>query len=257
METTAPDTEALYLSLELKQWLLAFISAMILGISKAGVKGIAVIVVTLMAIAFGSKASTGILVPLLLVGDTFAIGYYRRHVQTKYLFQLLPWMTLGLIGGVLIGKDLPDSIFKYSMAGIIIIGLVTLWIWERQKPDLRNHSWWFAGILGIAAGISTMIGNMAGAFSNLYFLSIHLPKNDFIGTAAWLFFITNSIKVIFHITVWHTLTWETFQINLFMIPFMFLGLAIGARLVSYITESWYRKFIMLATLIGAILILLS
>ncbi|HUH45770.1 MAG TPA: hypothetical protein VLZ54_01350, partial [Arenibacter sp.] len=60
-------------------WALALTAAFILGISKSGIKGIAVIIVTLMALAFGARESTGILLPLLVAGDAFAVIYYHRH----------------------------------------------------------------------------------------------------------------------------------------------------------------------------------
>ena len=56
-------------------WALAFTAAFILGVSKSGIKGIAIIIVTLMALAFGAKESTGLIVPLLIAGDIFAVVY--------------------------------------------------------------------------------------------------------------------------------------------------------------------------------------
>ena len=65
-------------------------------------------IVTIMALVFGSKSSTGIIVPLLIVGDIFAVIYYNRHARWDYLFKLLPWMIAGVLIGVWIGKDLPE-----------------------------------------------------------------------------------------------------------------------------------------------------
>ena len=48
------------------------------------------VIVTLMAISYGAKASTGILMPLLVVGDIFAISYYRKEVQLHYIKKLMP-----------------------------------------------------------------------------------------------------------------------------------------------------------------------
>ena len=109
--------------------------------------------------------------------------------------------------------------------------------------------------MGVMAGITTMIGNLAGAFSNIYFLAMRLPKNVFIGTAAWLFLIVNAIKLPFHIFVWKTISRETLMIDLKLIPGIILGLFIGVRLVKVIREKFYRKLILILTAIGAILIL--
>jgi uncharacterized membrane protein YfcA len=87
-------------SLSYLDWSLAIIASFLLGISKSGLKGIGIIIVTIFALVFGSKISTGVIMPLLVVGDIFAIIYYRRHVQWKYLFKLLPWMVIGVLVGV-------------------------------------------------------------------------------------------------------------------------------------------------------------
>lgn len=236
-------------------WSLAFMAAFILGISKAGIKGIAVIIVTLMALAFGAKESTGILLPLLVAGDTFAIIYYHRHAQWKYIISFLPWMVVGILIGTLVGKDLPESSFKISMSIIILATLIIMYWWDRKKSENVPTHWTFSGLIGTLAGITTMIGNLAGDFSNIYFLAMRLPKNEFIGTAAWLFFIVNIIKLPFHIFVWNTIGPESLLIDLKLLPAIFLGIFVGVQLVKMIKDQYYRKMILILTALGAFLIL--
>ena len=66
--------------------------ALLLGIAKSGIKGLAVLIVTGLALVYGARESTGILMPLLICGDIFAVVYYKRHVKWIYLIKLLPWM---------------------------------------------------------------------------------------------------------------------------------------------------------------------
>ena len=80
-----------------------------------------------------------------------------------------------------------------------------MYYWENKKDKTIPSHWTFGGSMGLLAGFTTMIGNLAGAFSNIYFLAMRLPKNNFIGTAAWLFFLINSFKVPFHIWSWETI----------------------------------------------------
>ncbi len=70
---------------ETYQWVLAVVSAMVIGMSKAGLTGLTLMFIPLMAISFGGKASTGILLPMLCVGDVFAVAWYRRHAEWQYL----------------------------------------------------------------------------------------------------------------------------------------------------------------------------
>ena len=122
-------------------WLLALFAGSVAGFSKAGIKGIGIIIVTIMAIVFGGKASTGIVLPLFIAGDIIAVWYYDRHAQWKYIIKLMPWMVIGVLVGVWVGKDLPEVLFKRGMAVIILISVAMMVWWERRKiqrvPD--NH----------------------------------------------------------------------------------------------------------------------
>ena len=111
--------------------------------------------------------------------------------------------------------------------------------------------------MGLLAGFTTMIGNLAGAFSNIYFLAMRLPKNNFIGTAAWLFFIINAFKVPFHIWTWKTINSHSILISLKLIPFVIIGLVLGVFFVQKIENESYRKLILIFTAAGGIAILIN
>lgn len=237
------------------QWLLAALGAILIGTSKGGIKGISVFFVTIMALVFGGKASTGIILPLFCVGDVFAVIYYNRHTQWKYLYRLIPWMIAGVLVGVWIGKDLPEVLFKRGMAIIILLTVLMMFWWEKNKDKIAiPDNWWFAGLMGLAAGFATMVGNLAGAFASIFFLAMRLPKNQFIGTAAWLFLFINLFKLPFHYYVWETITTETLLLDVRLALFVIIGIYLGIRLVKLIQEHHYRQMILLLTALGALLI---
>lgn len=238
-------------------WAFALTAAFIIGLSKAGIKGIAILNVTLMALAFEAKASTGIVVPLLIVGDLIAVLYYNRHANWYYIARFLPWVILGILLGVYVGNDLDEGIFKIYMAIIILVSVAMMYWWDRRKSKTVPQHWAFAGFVGTLAGITTMIGNLGGPFSNLYFLAMRVPKNEFIGTAAWLFLIINVIKLPFHIYVWETVTAETLFFNLKLVPGILLGMFVGIRLIKLIKEDFYRKMILILTALGAVMIMIK
>jgi hypothetical protein len=235
---------------------LSFIAAFIIGVSKSGLKGIAIIVVTFMAILYGAKASTGIILPLLIFADILAVSYYNRFTQWRYLKQLLPWMISGVLIAVFVGKELPEELFKQAMAIIILISVVMMYFWEKYPSKKIPDRLWFIGSMGFAAGFTTMIGNLAGAFSNIFFLATKIPKNEFIGTAAWLFFIINIFKLPFHVLSWKTINMETLLLDLTLIPAVILGFITGIKIVKRFKDNQFRKFILFMTAIGAIIILI-
>ena len=234
--------------------MIAFSAALLLGIAKSGIKGLAILIVTGLALVYGAKESTGILMPLLICGDILAVIYYKRHVKWIYLIKLLPWMVAGVLVGVVFGKDLPEDLFKSGMAVIILISVAMMYYWERKKDRKVPNHLSFAALMGMMAGFTTMVGNLAGVFSNIYFLAIKLPKNEFIGTAAWLFFIINLFKVPFHIWSWGTINLASFQISLSLIPAVILGFMFGVSIVKKIKNDRYRQLILLLTGLGGLTI---
>ena len=220
--------------------------------SKAGLKGIGILVVILLAFVYEAKASTGILLPMLIIADIIAVVYYRRAVQWDYLKRFLPWMIVGVLFGTYVGKGMPEEIFKKGMATIILISVLIMFAWERYDKSKIPDTLWFIGSMGFAAGFTTMIGNLAGAFSNIFFLASRIPKIEFIGTAAWLFFFINLFKLPFHIWSWKTIDLDTLYINLTLVPGIIVGFYIGLKSVDKFKEHHFRKFILVMTAIGAI-----
>lgn len=166
-------------------------------------------------------------------------------------------MFLGVLIGVWIGKDISEVLFKQIMAAFILITVAIMVYMEKKKSeDIPTH-WAFSSGTGLLAGITSMIGNLAGSFADIYFLAMRLPKNEFIGTAAWLFFIINVFKLPFHIFIWKTVTVETLSLNIIFVPGIVIGFYVGVFIVNKIKNAVYRKFIFAATIIGAILILIK
>lgn len=226
--------------------------ALMVGMAKAGVHGAGMMVVPILAVVFGAQRSSGLLLPMLSIADIFAVVYYHRHASWKHLRILFPWAVAGVIVGAVVGLNIPDESFRYIMATIIIISVaLMLWLERGHKNDIPDYPW-FAAVMGIAGGFTSMVGNLAGSVMAVYLLSMHMPKNKYIGTTAWFFLVLNLIKIPFHIFVWHTITLNSFLLDLSALPCIALGAWIGIALVKRIPERIYRIFIIGMTLVAAI-----
>ncbi|MDQ3279644.1 MAG: sulfite exporter TauE/SafE family protein [Bacteroidota bacterium] len=236
-------------------WFLILLAAFIIGLSKAGIKGIDMMNVTIMALVFGGKASTGVVLPLLCAADILAVKYYHRHAQWEHFRKLMPWMVVGILIGVFVGKDLDEKVFKAVMAVIIILTVVIMLLFEFSKRVTVPQHKGFVAIMGSVSGFTTMLGNLAGAFSNIYFLAMRLSKNDFIGTAAWVFLVINLFKLPFQVVYWNNITLATLWIDLLLLPALLIGFFCGIRIVAKIRDDSYRKVVIVLTLLGALVIL--
>ncbi len=236
-------------------WGLLALSALLIGMSKTGFGAGFAAVVLIMAHIFGEKQSTGVLVPLLIFADIVAVIYYRRVVNWGYIIKLLPWTFIGIGLAVWIGDEVSEELFAYIMGGIILLGALTMIILEVRKSELVPDYYWFAALMGLLGGFSTMVGNFAGPILTVYLLSMRLPKHLFIGTAAWFFFIINLVKVPFHLFVWHTMDLSSFTLDLYLLPFIIGGAFSGIYIVRLFSELAYRRLIIGITVFSALFIL--
>lgn len=237
------------------QWILLGICGLLVGMSKTGLSGVGLMVVPLLANAFGGRPSVGLLLPILIFADIFAVSWYNRHAQWKHILRLLPWALGGILLATFVGKSISDSTFNRLLAAMVIFGIVIL-IWRDIRSGKMKipESRWFAAGLGLLGGFATMIGNAAGPVMAIYLLSMRLPKNIYIGTGAWFFFIINLSKVPLHIWSWKTITAESFILDLLMIPAIAAGAFLGIWVVKLLPEKVFRIIVIVTTLLSALLL---
>ncbi len=161
-------------------WGILFLSALIIGMSKTGIQGLSLISVPLLALAFGAKPSTGLILPILCIADLIAVLYYRRIAEWKYVFKLLPAALVGFILALLVDKVIPPAAFKHLMGGCLaIVLLVMFWSEWKGKENKLSSCWWYGPFFGLLGGFTTMIGNAAGPVMAIYLLSVKMPKYSF------------------------------------------------------------------------------
>jgi uncharacterized membrane protein YfcA len=229
-----------------------FLVAFFVGMAKTGVHGISMLAVPLLAVIFGGKASTGLMLPMLIMADLFAVKYYHRHANWSYLIKLFPSAACGVLVGTWLGNQVDDQAFRLLMSGIIFVSLgVMIWMEKANKQSIPDYTW-FALLMGFVGGVSTMIGNLAGPIMGLYLLSMRLPKNEYIGTAAWFFLVINLFKVPFHIYSWESIDTDSFMLNLISLPFIAIGAVMGFYIVKRIPDKQYRWFVIGMTSIAAV-----
>jgi len=232
---------------------MVLLSALIVGFSKAGIQGATIPAVAMMAVIFGGKESAGIMLPMLMTGDLVAILKYGRQGNVRDVLRLMPSTIIGILLGAFLGSLMNDRQFKL-MLGVIVLVCLALLLYRSirkqniQLPDNRFLHW----LTGSLSGFSSMVGNASGPIFNVYILAQNLQKTTMIGTTAWFFFLMNLLKVPFHVFLWGTITVDTLKYTLLAIPFIGLGAWVGIQVIHHISEQWYRRLILVMTVIAAI-----
>ena len=246
------------MDLSLSMWLLVILSAVMIGMSKVGVSGIGTLVIPIMAFVFGGMPSSGLVLPMLIMADVFGVVYYHRSTHWKTVLGVLPWAFIGILVGWFVGKNISSEQFKQLIGLLVILSLaVMFWMEFRKKKsaEIVPHKASVAIPFGVMGGFSTMIGNAAGPIMGVYLLSKNLPKKEYIGTAAWFFFIINLSKLPLQIWGWHNITTKTLVFNLMLLPAIAVGAYLGIKIVKLFPESMYRWFVLGATFFSALALL--
>lgn len=240
-------------------WLISILCAIMIGMAKTGFNGMGTLVVPVMALAYGGMPSSGLVLPMLVMADVFGVVYYHRHAHFKTLLKVMPWALTGLAIGLATGKAISAEQFRQLIGWLMIFSLVImLWSeYRKHKSVQKPLNKWLTIPFGIAGGFSTMIGNAAGPVMSVYLLLKNLPKNEFIGTAAWFFFIVNLIKMPLQIWGWHNITSDSLIFNVKMLPFIALGALLGIKLVKLFPEKIYRWFIIIGTFVSSLALVLQ
>ena len=234
------------------EFIIFLVVAVFIGMSKTGIHGAGMVAVPMLAIVFGGQLSSGVLLPILCLADVMGVSYYHRHASWYHLKKLFPWAALGTVLGTVVGGAIDDETFKLVMAVIIGVSvIIMIWLERGRKEAVPDYKW-FASLTGIAGGFTSMIGNLANSVVAIYFLTMRLPKNAFIGTTAWFFLVINWFKVPFHIFSWKTITWNTFLLDLVTLPFIAVGAFLGIVIVRHMRDRTYRWFIIAMTLVAAV-----
>lgn len=236
-------------------WISLLFAAFIQGMSKGGIPGIAVMAIPLVAMVIPGKASTGLVLPMLVVGDLFALAYWRKSLSVPDLLRALPWAILGVVVGWLLLGKIQDSQMKPIIGGTVLF-ILTIHVMRRvrsaQNPDRKEITgpakYLFPAFMGSLGGVTTMLANAAGPVIGAYLLSLKLSKETFLGTSAWFFFIVNWIKVPFMVQQ-NMITAASLKINFFMIPALVVGVTTGIFIAKRINQ---KTFDTLVTVLAAL-----
>lgn len=237
-------------------WGLLFTAAFLIGMSKTGIQGISLLAVPLMAMTFGAKPSTGLILPILCAADLMAVLYYRRVAEWKYVFRLLPAALAGFAVALLADKLVPPTEFKHLMGGCLAAVLaVMLWTERKGKENSLSSRWWYGPLFGLLGGFTTMIGNAAGPVMAIYLLSVKIPKYSFVGTNAWFFLVINYLKIPVQLWAWNNITPQSLALDACTLPFVLLGGIFGILLVKRLPEKGFRRFTTAVTCVSVLMLL--
>ena len=239
--------------LSVYQWAIMACAAGVVGLAKSGLPGLGILAIPMVASVIPAKTSTGFILPMLIAGDIIGVTYYRRHAEWKHLFRLFPWTVAGVLAGWFSLGRLADAQIR-PLIGAIVLIMLALNFWRQRYTALDSkipHSMWFAAVIGLLAGFTTMVANAAGPIMIIYLLAMSLPPAAFLGTSAWYFLLVNVFKVPFSAQL-GLITLPSLTFNAILLPCIAAGAWLGIRFAQKIPRKTFEALVQLFAALGAI-----
>lgn len=239
-------------------WALLALAAAVAGMSKTLLPGAATLSVALFAMVLPARISTGTLLPLLIVGDVFALLTYRASAHWPTLRGLIPNVLLGLVAGAAFLFLAGDGSVQ-RIIGIILLVMLALTLWrsmgDRRNPDQADQRRGIpAPVYGVMGGFTTMVANAGGPVMSMYFLASKFDVKTFLGTSAWFFAVVNLIKVPF-LTGIGLINASTLAIDLVLVLAVVAGALLGRRLAGSISLRFFQGLVVVLTAASAVYLL--
>jgi uncharacterized protein len=291
-------------------YVLGCISALLIGFSKTGLPGVSIPAILLMAEVFphDTQMSVIAILPVILVGDVFAVSWYHHHAQWRRLWGLFPWVIVGMIPGA-IAFQLLDSNRMRPVLGLLVLGMLAFEVWRRWRlrqvipaaediicldcelqglspckdcprlaafrgennciPNSLSNggvlpapAWymsghfWFVAFTGFLAGFATFLANAAMPVMSVYLVSQGFDKREFIGTAAWFFFLLNLSKLPVYFFMGR-MSADVLPFDLCLMPIALLGALMGVYILAWIPQKLFNALALILAGVAALRLIVA
>lgn len=231
-------------------------AAFLIGFDKAGVGGnVGPFVTVLVALTIPADDAIGLLLPMLIAADVFAVGAHWRRWDRAILLRLLAAAAVGITAASLLLSNISEPLLRDIIA-IAMLGFVVFYLWSanpRSTASRAQQHAWPAGLLG---GATSTLAHLGGPPVMGYLVTTELKPRPLVATSAALFAAMNLLKVPAYLLAGlfnADLVAETWWTWL-AIPF---GVATGRALVDRIDRTAFDRMTTVLLVGGALILLVT
>lgn len=243
-------------------WALVALACVTIGVAKSGFgAGLGLIAVPMTVVglgytALGGEAAMGLLLPLLIAGDFFAVWQWRREVRGA-LPALRPLVVPACVGigfGALLlhalrsQAGLAEALIRLEIGveSMLLVGLT----WWRQRTGAEGklmreplRGW----LTGTFAGASSTLAHAAGPVVALYLLPLKMDRARFVTACVVFFAGANVLKLAAYFPA------DAFRgvpalLPLALLPLVIVGAIVGYALNRRLSERGFARVVLTATL---------
>jgi uncharacterized protein len=226
------------------------IGAVMIGLSKGGFGGPVLVsmLTPLLTLALPAGQAVGIVLPLLIFGDIFAVWIYWKKWDMRQIKLLLPSAVVGII----LGEAVLLSLVSSNQNDLLrrLLGLFTLlvvlykvgsgWIKSLQYEPRGWHGY----LAGWAAGFGSALANVGSPPFTAYMLLQDVSPISFLGTSSLFFAIANVIKLPFTLLNSNVLDVHQFLSIAWVLPLIPIATWIGKKFTLWLNPKTFENIIL-------------
>lgn len=228
------------------------------GLSKGGLGGgLGFLITPMLAMVMPLQTAVGLMLPILILADMFAVAAYWRRWNIAHLWTLLGGGLVGVTVATLALVQVSPDRLKKGLAILVLLFFVYRMSEKRLLSRLQYQTRPWHGLLaGSTAGFASTLAHAGGPPVAVYLLLQRLAPEAYLATTAIYFALLNWIKVPFY----YAAGMFNFQLQLRLLPlsiFTLVGVFVGRWLVQRIDRQTFEKVVMGLLVLASILLLAS
>jgi hypothetical protein len=195
------------------------------------------------------------MLPVLMLGDYFALAAHWRRWETRLLRLLIPGALLGVTVGTFVLTNISPQALRRSL-GVLALLFILYKLLEKRFPipAAASGKVWLGFSVGTLAGFTSTLAHAAGPWVSMYLILQRLQPRTFVSTSVLYFTLLNLIKTPYY---WAAgmFDWET-QLKLaWVLPAVPLGVWLGRRLAQQVSKTSFDRIILGLLAVTAIILL--
>lgn len=229
-------------------YLAAIPGVLVVGLSKGGFGGsIALLGLPLIALVIPPLQAAGIMLPILILMDVFAVSAYRRIFDAGVLKTLIPAGVAGIVVGWMTASMVSAAHVRLIVGTVGIVFVLDYMLSGRRSdtPVPQNPvkgSFW-----GAIAGFTSFVSHAGGPPFQMYTLPLRLEPRRFAGTAVMFFAVMNATKLVPYFALGQ-FSARNLATSAVLMPIAPIGVFIGIKLVKVLPMKPFYRIIYAAVL---------
>jgi uncharacterized membrane protein YfcA len=238
-------------------WVVISLSAFLVGLGKGGLGGmVGALTTAMIALVLPPAKVIGLVLPLLIVGDAFAVAAHWKKWDRGLILQLVPSAIIGVLLATYFLYQITGEGLRLTLGVIVLVFVVYKLLegWLLRQIEYRPKR--FHGcVAGIVSGITSTLAHGGGPPLSIFLVIQNLHPERFAATAAFFFFVLNWVKVP---SYWAAglFDWGLIRSVLWVVPLVPLGVFIGKWSVGRVGRAIFERVILLLLAVSGVLLLL-